>query len=121
MAAPICEILGVGARGPLGLNALQVAMCARAGKIEPFGRYRRELVTSHRIVEPRLDTLAALPAPREIAFKRLRRHGSLLRHAVGTSYFLLCSCACGAAGLLSMWLQPALLAQYSHARQVSAE
>ena len=35
MAAPVCEILGVGARGPLGLNALQIAMCARAGKIEP--------------------------------------------------------------------------------------
>jgi 3-oxoacyl-[acyl-carrier-protein] synthase-1 len=35
MAPPVCEILGVGARGPLGLNALQIAMCARAGKIEP--------------------------------------------------------------------------------------
>jgi 3-oxoacyl-[acyl-carrier-protein] synthase-1 len=35
MAPPICEILGVGARGPLGLNALQIAMCGRAGKIEP--------------------------------------------------------------------------------------
>jgi 3-oxoacyl-[acyl-carrier-protein] synthase I len=35
MAPPVAEILGVGARGPLGLNALQVAMCGRAGKIEP--------------------------------------------------------------------------------------
>jgi hypothetical protein len=40
---------------------------------------------------------------------------------VATNYFLLCSCACGAAGLLSMWLQPALFAQYSHARHVSVE
>ena len=35
MASPLCQILGVGARGPLGLNALQIAMCGRAGKIEP--------------------------------------------------------------------------------------
>jgi len=35
MAPPLCQILGVGARGPLGLNALQIAMCGRAGKIEP--------------------------------------------------------------------------------------
>lgn len=35
MAPPLCQILGVGARGPLGLNALQVTMGARAGKIEP--------------------------------------------------------------------------------------
>jgi 3-oxoacyl-[acyl-carrier-protein] synthase I len=35
MAAPLCQILGAGARGPLGLNLLQVAMCARAGKMAP--------------------------------------------------------------------------------------
>jgi 3-oxoacyl-[acyl-carrier-protein] synthase-1 len=29
------SIFGVGARGPLGMNALQVAMCARAGKLTP--------------------------------------------------------------------------------------
>lgn len=31
----LCEIIGVGARGPLGLSALHVALCARAGKLEP--------------------------------------------------------------------------------------
>jgi 3-oxoacyl-[acyl-carrier-protein] synthase-1 len=35
MAPLLPEILGVGARGPLGLNALQIAMCSRAGTIEP--------------------------------------------------------------------------------------
>src|ERR1700730_2373416 len=30
-------------------------------------------------------------------------------------------CAWPSSGLVSMWLQPALVAQYSHARQVSGE
>src|SRR6185503_15106128 len=32
---PLCQIISVGARGPLGLSALQVALCVRAGKLEP--------------------------------------------------------------------------------------
>ncbi len=35
MSAALARIAGVGARGPLGLNALQMAMCARAERVEP--------------------------------------------------------------------------------------
>ncbi len=35
MASPLVQIIRVGARTPLGLSALQTAMCARAGKLEP--------------------------------------------------------------------------------------
>jgi protein PsiE len=52
------------------------------------------------------------------ANKPNRRFG--IQRAAVAIYFLWL-CACPLSGLLSMWLQPALVAQYSHARQVSVE
>jgi 3-oxoacyl-[acyl-carrier-protein] synthase-1 len=78
MAPPLCQIVGVGARGPLGLNALQVVMGARAGTMEPrrtpftdkhgnsIGAVRARFLPDDLVGYDRLVALA-VPALREAA------------------------------------------------------
>ena len=89
----------------------------------------RQLIAPDRIDEPGLDALPAQPAAGQVALEMLkgRTHGSLLERSsmlrtptAFLPHYFLCPCAC-ASGLVSMCAQPALLAQYSQARQVSVE